>query len=96
MKPDPFEPSDAIMAPVSPDALAAGEGDAANPWRLALESSGAGVWDCNLVTGRQTHSPRWKAILGYSERDAGAALKLLPADVGVSEGIKLALKSLSR
>jgi len=34
--------------------------------------------------------------LGYSERDAATALKALPADVGVSEGIKLALKSLSR
>jgi Holliday junction DNA helicase RuvA len=34
--------------------------------------------------------------LGYSERDAAAALKLLPADVGVSDGIKLALKSLSK
>ena len=32
--------------------------------------------------------------LGYSEKDAGAALKKLPADVGVSEGIKLALKAL--
>jgi len=34
--------------------------------------------------------------LGYNEREAGAALKALPADVGVAEGIKLALKSLSR
>jgi holliday junction DNA helicase RuvA len=34
--------------------------------------------------------------LGYSERDALAAQKALPADVGVSEGIKLALKALSR
>jgi holliday junction DNA helicase RuvA len=34
--------------------------------------------------------------LGYNERDANAALKALPADVGVSDGIKLALKSLSR
>jgi Holliday junction DNA helicase RuvA len=33
--------------------------------------------------------------LGYSEKDAGAALKKLPADVGVSEGIKLALKALA-
>jgi len=33
--------------------------------------------------------------LGYSEKDAGAALKALPVDVGVSEGIKLALKRLS-
>jgi holliday junction DNA helicase RuvA len=34
--------------------------------------------------------------LGYSDKEALAALKLLPADCGVSEGIKLALKSLSR
>lgn len=34
--------------------------------------------------------------LGYSEKEAGASLKALPADVGVSEGIKLALKALSR
>ena len=34
--------------------------------------------------------------LGYSEREALAALKSLPADVGVSDGIKLALKALNR
>ncbi|MED5620350.1 Holliday junction branch migration protein RuvA [Ideonella sp. BN130291] len=34
--------------------------------------------------------------LGYSEKEAAAALKALPADVGVSEGIKLALKALAR
>ena len=34
--------------------------------------------------------------LGYNEREAQAALKALPADVGVSDGIKLALKSLNR
>jgi len=34
--------------------------------------------------------------LGYSERDAQAALKALPKGVGVSEGIKLALKALNR
>lgn len=34
--------------------------------------------------------------LGYHERDARAALKALPADAGVAEGIKLALKALSR
>jgi Holliday junction DNA helicase RuvA len=33
--------------------------------------------------------------LGYSEKEAGSALKSLPADVGVSEGIKLAMKKLS-
>ncbi len=34
--------------------------------------------------------------LGYNEREAQAALKALPADVGVSEGIKLALKALNK
>lgn len=34
--------------------------------------------------------------LGYNDKDAAAALKALPADVGVSEGIKLALKALAR
>jgi len=34
--------------------------------------------------------------LGYSDREASACLKALPVDVGVSEGIKLALKSLAR
>src|SRR5206468_1255023 len=34
--------------------------------------------------------------LGYSDREAAASLKALPADVGVSDGIKLALKSLAR
>ncbi|MBX3654995.1 MAG: Holliday junction branch migration protein RuvA [Ramlibacter sp.] len=34
--------------------------------------------------------------LGYSDKDAAATLKTLPKDVGVSEGIKLALRSLAR
>ena len=34
--------------------------------------------------------------LGYSDKEAAAALKALPADVGVSEGIKLALRALAR
>jgi Holliday junction DNA helicase RuvA len=34
--------------------------------------------------------------LGYNERDAQAALKSLPAGTGVAEGIRLALKSLTR
>src|SRR3954470_24588977 len=34
--------------------------------------------------------------LGYSDREAAAALKSLPAKVGVSDGIKLALKALAR
>jgi Holliday junction DNA helicase RuvA len=34
--------------------------------------------------------------LGYNERDAAAALKALPAGIGVAEGIKQALKALSK
>lgn len=34
--------------------------------------------------------------LGYNEREAQAALKALPAGIGTSEGIKLALKALAR
>ncbi len=34
--------------------------------------------------------------LGYNEKEAGAALKGLPADLGVSEGIKWALRQLAR
>jgi holliday junction DNA helicase RuvA len=34
--------------------------------------------------------------LGYNEKDANAALKALPPEVGVSDGIKLALKALNR
>jgi len=42
------------------------DNDEENPWKLALESSGLGVWDWNLVTGAQTRSARWEEILGYS------------------------------
>jgi len=34
--------------------------------------------------------------LGYSDKEAAASLKALPKDVGVSDGIKLALKALNR
>ncbi|HWI82390.1 Holliday junction branch migration protein RuvA [Ramlibacter sp.] len=34
--------------------------------------------------------------LGYSDKEAAAALKALPKDVGVAEGIRLALKALAK
>jgi Holliday junction DNA helicase RuvA len=34
--------------------------------------------------------------LGYSDKEAGAALRALPADIGVSDGIKAALKALAK
>ncbi len=33
---------------------------------MALEGSGVGVWDWNLVTGGQIHSRQWEEMLGYS------------------------------
>lgn len=42
--------------------------EADNPWRLALEGSGAGIWEWDLLTGAQRHSARWDEILGF---DAG-------------------------
>lgn len=34
-------------------------------WQLALEGSGAGIWDWNMVTGAQSHSANWETMLGY-------------------------------
>ena len=44
------------------------------------------------------HSDILQALLalGYSDKEAALSLKALPADVGVSEGIKLALKALAK
>ncbi len=36
-----------------------------NPWKLALEGSGVGVWDWNMATGAQSHSAHWEEMLGY-------------------------------
>ena len=49
-----------------------------------------------IVSDAQADIVQALVALGYSERDAAAALNALPAEVGVSDGIKLALKSLSR
>jgi holliday junction DNA helicase RuvA len=58
------------------------------------------------VTGSTTAQPQAKSAshdvlnallaLGYNEREASAAVKLLDKDVSVTDGIKLALKSLSK
>ncbi|MPT26792.1 MAG: sensor domain-containing diguanylate cyclase [Achromobacter sp.] len=36
---------------------------------LAIEGSGTGVWDRNVVTGEIIYSPGWKALLGYSDSE---------------------------
>ena len=70
--------------------------------RLLLELKGKIGADLPLVAGtavaqnEQQHDILQALVaLGYSEREAAAAVKKLPADVGVSEGIKRALKALA-
>jgi holliday junction DNA helicase RuvA len=69
--------------------------------RLLLELKGKlgadlGAPGASLASDAQADIVQALLALGYNEREAAAALKALPAEVGVSEGIKLALKSLSR
>jgi Holliday junction DNA helicase RuvA len=70
--------------------------------RLLLELKGKLGADLGPAAGSaprsdaQTDIQQALMALGYSEKDAAAALKALPADVGVTDGIKLALKALAR
>jgi Holliday junction DNA helicase RuvA len=58
---------------------------------LALpHSAGAAASDTHIDIAQALQA------LGYNEREAQAALKALPPEVGVSEGIKLALRALNR
>lgn len=57
-----------------------------------LGPAGAGA----AATGAQADILQALVALGYSDKEAQAALKALPGDVGVSEGIKLALKALAK
>ncbi|MEO5794073.1 MAG: PAS-domain containing protein, partial [Rhodoferax sp.] len=59
--------SDPPLSPTPQDWTRAPDlGDANNPWKLALEGSGVGVWDWDLRTGSQTYSPRWDEMLGFA------------------------------
>ncbi len=67
--------------------------------RLLLELKGKLAPDLSMPTqianDAQADILQALVALGYSEKEAGLALKKLPQDVGVSDGIKLALKSLT-
>ena len=70
--------------------------------RLLLELKGKLGADLPLTAGAGAVGDAGNDIqqalmaLGYNEKDAAAALRSLPAGVGVSEGIKLALKALAK
>ena len=68
--------------------------------RLLLELKGklgdAIAAPANVASGNQADILQALVALGYSDREAAAALKALPADVAVGEGIKLALKALAK
>jgi Holliday junction DNA helicase RuvA len=72
--------------------------------RLLLELKGklgpdlAGASSASLPAASDAQSDILQALLalGYSDKEAALALKGLPAGVGVSDGIKQALKSLAR
>ena len=70
--------------------------------RLLLELKGKMGADLGarggMAAGSDVASDIQQALmaLGYNEKDAATAQKALPLDVGVSEGIKLALKALAK
>ena len=68
--------------------------------RLLLELKGKMGSDLGLSPSAQIHSAQndiMQALmtLGYSDKEASAAFKQLPSEIGVSEGIKQALKALA-
>lgn len=68
--------------------------------RLLLELKGklgdTLVTPMSVANATQADILQALVALGYSDREAALALKSLPAEASVSEGIKLALKSLAR
>ena len=69
--------------------------------RLLLELKGKLGPDLSMpaaAAASDAHNDIVQALmaLGYNEREAHAALKALPADIGVSDGIKFALKQLAK
>ena len=68
--------------------------------RLLLELKGKLGPDIGVVatvaSGAQSDILQALLALGYNDKEAAVALKALPKDVGVSEGIKLALRALAK
>jgi holliday junction DNA helicase RuvA len=69
--------------------------------RLLLELKGklgadVGAGTAAVASDAQADILQALVALGYSDKEAAASLKALPRDVGVAEGIKLALRALAK
>ena len=69
--------------------------------RLLLELKGKlgadlGAGSAGVHSDAQTDILQALVALGYSDKEASASVKVLPKEVGVSDGIKLALKALAK
>jgi len=68
--------------------------------RLLLELKGRLGADAGVSAGASSHAEgdilQALLALGYSDKEAALEVKALPKEVGVSDGIKLALKGLTR
>lgn len=60
------------------------------------DALGAGAGAAQPASDAQADILQALLALGYSDKEAAATLKTLPKDVGVSDGIKLALKTLAK
>ncbi|WP_395716169.1 PAS domain S-box protein [Prosthecobacter sp.] len=61
-------------------------------WRFALESSGFGMWDWDLVTNQTFFSRQWKSMLGYDEHEVANSFEswrslLHPDDIKIAENV---------
>ncbi|MEZ4590416.1 MAG: PAS domain-containing protein [Chloroflexota bacterium] len=48
--------------------------DSEKRWQFALEGSGDGLWDWDLISNTVYYSPHWKSMLGYDVAEIGDGL----------------------
>lgn len=56
-------------------------------WKLALDASGDGMWDLDVVSGKMSFSDQWRRIFGYTEDEittVGEWLNILHPDDNIA------------